>query len=120
MKTIENVKVFVCDFCKKKLFRQHAMLKHEDFCSRNPKNFSACSGCVFMKEEETEVYYSNSNIYGDEETTTVKTKAFYCKKLDKHLYPFKVVAKGLLEKYPETFEGQEQMPVKCEHWNYHE
>ena len=40
--------------------------------------------------------------------------AFHCKKLDKMLYPLKVARLKLDEKYPETFEGQELMPNKCE------
>lgn len=64
--------------------------------------------CSFL--EEFEVGIESSEGY-------VKTsKSFRCKKLDKILYPVKVVRLGLLEKYPETFDGQELMPVDCEHF----
>ena len=113
MKETNNVTVFQCDFCKKKLFRKHAMVKHEDWCTYNPKNFSACSGCAFIKERlETIEIPSGSMEYS---ALTYQTKQFECTLLKKWLYPMKAVRKGIVEKYPETFEGQELMPNKCSH-----
>lgn len=116
METFENITLYKCDFCKKKLQRKHAMIKHEKHCTRNPKNRSACSGCVFMKEGETQVYYPNNS--GEFGETYIRCKTFHCEKFKKDLYPYKVVRKGLLEKYPESFEGMEQMPSICKEWNY--
>ncbi len=119
MKVLENTTLYKCNFCSKYLIRKHAMEAHEFGCYMNPKNQAACSGCVFLKEGNTEVFYEYNDSEGYREIgKTVKT--FSCKKLDKKLYPFKVVKKGLLEKYPESFEGQEQMPNSCNHWNYKE
>jgi hypothetical protein len=117
MEIIENITLYKCGFCKKKMQRKHAMIKHEEHCSKNPKNWSACSGCVFMKEGETEVYYQN-NYSGEMEESSKRCKTFHCEKFNKDLYPYKVVKKGLLGKYPESFEGMEQMPTTCEGWNY--
>jgi len=91
------------------------MVKHEFICSMNPKNHAACSDCVFLIEGQTEVHNENNDGYG---VRGVIQKTFYCEKLNKNMYPFKVVRKGLLEKYPETFEGMEQMPNNCSDWNY--
>lgn len=112
MKIKENVTVYKCEYCKKKLFRKHSMVRHEEFCSYNPKNTCACSGCEHI-EETTNTYYTNycDNLGYQIEKTTI---AFHCKKLDKMLYPLKVARLKLDEKYPETFEGQELMPNKCE------
>lgn len=115
MKVKENVTLYICDYCEKVLRMKPAMVRHETHCTKNPKNVSACAGCVFMQEGTTEIEYQNP-MY--EYNRTCAT--FHCKKLNKNLYPYKVVRKGLLEKYPETFDGMEQMPNKCEHWNYTE
>jgi len=113
----ENVTTYRCDFCKKKMFVEKAMTKHEQWCNKNPKNIRACYGCLHLEEIENEYtqYYMGGYDGGDVYDRQVKTKAFKCTKLDKILYPFKVEQLKLQEKYPETFEGQEPMPIKCEH-----
>lgn len=113
MKIKENVTLYICEHCKRKMQIKNAMINHEEHCSRNPKNISACSGCIFLKEETADIYYQNFD--GESHQTVM---AFKCEKLEKRLYPYKVVRKGLLEKYPESFEGQELMPNKCEHYNF--
>lgn len=117
MNVKENVTIYVCDFCKNKSFRKHSMIKHEEFCASNPKNFKACSGCTHLKEIEI-LYYvprydNNGDVYDEEK----KTKGFECTKLDKILYPLKVEKLKLNEKYPETFEEQEPMPKECKYSN---
>ena len=115
MKVQENVTVYKCDFCKKKLLRKHAMIKHEEHCGHNPKNHSACQGCIFLKQK-SETFEGYGHDYGNE----YYVKTFFCEKLNKGVYPHKVVKKGLLQKYPETFVDQIKMPTKCEHWRYTE
>lgn len=105
--------VYTCDFCKKKLLVKHAMQRHEDLCNNNPKNFAACSGCIYIKEVPKE--YSAPNNYDHDSDGVINTKGFRCTKLDKGLYPFLCVRKNMLKKYPEQFEGEEQMPAECEH-----
>lgn len=109
----ERVKtVYNCDFCNKLYLVKTACEKHELHCGSNPVNFSACSGCIHLKEKAGTVYYSDHN----GEDRPVSVNQFECAKLGKMLYPHKVVKKGLLEKYPETFIDQEKMPVTCEHF----
>lgn len=115
MKVKNNITLYICEHCNKNMQIKNAMIKHEFNCPSNPKNMSACSGCIHMLEGETEVYYYNAY---DGSEYPKKCKTFHCKKLNKDLYPFKVVRKGLLEKYPESFEGMEQMPNQCEHMTY--
>jgi hypothetical protein len=111
MKTKENVTVYSCDFCVKKLFRKHAMIKHEKFCESNPINKNACSDCRFLKEDRVEV-----GTNGDQE---VYRKGFLCAKKNINIYPIKVEKLGLPERYPDTFEDQEPMPKDCDfHENY--
>src|SRR6185503_10160146 len=56
MKTIENVTIYKCDFCKKELKRKHAMVNHESKCFHNPANFSPCFGCEHLVKKETSIY----------------------------------------------------------------
>ena len=112
MKVQENITLYSCDFCKKRMVRKHAMIKHEPSCYSNPENKPACSDCKFLEEIKVEYYYD----FGMGKSRA-EVKGFKCNKLEQIMYPFKVVKKGLLEKYPETFEGQIQMPKECEHFN---
>jgi hypothetical protein len=111
----ENVTVYQCEHCKKKMFRKHAMERHIDFCTYNPKNFTACSGCAHL--DEIKIEYSVDHYFYVE--VQRKSNGFRCKKLDKTLYPLKAKRLGLPEKYPETFEDQELMPRECEFAEYH-
>ena len=89
------------------------MVKHELYCNANPINFRACSGCVHLEEREID-YCINSYMNGDHYQEIKTTKTFYCNKLIKLLYPFKVEKMGLVNKYPKTFDGQDPMPNECE------
>lgn len=112
----ESIKtVFQCDFCDKRLFIKIAMVKHEAACSRNPINRDACGGCAYCKE--VEVKYEIDTWDGGDVRTA---KGFHCNKLNIDLYPHKVIAKGILAKYPETFEDKQVMPNECEHWDWME
>ncbi|HEY5588563.1 MAG TPA: hypothetical protein VIK86_06375 [Candidatus Paceibacterota bacterium] len=110
MKTIENVTIYKCDFCKKELKRKHAMIKHEDLCNNNPKNFKACNGCVHCELVETSWFTDETDYMTPRE---VKSNKLHCKKLDIFMFPFKVEKKGYHLKY-DTFDGQVPMPNKCE------
>lgn len=114
MKIIENITLYKCEFCGKKLFIKQAMQRHEVKCNKNPENIPACFGCKFL-EQTTNESRENHSEYGE---VTQGWKAFRCTKLDKMLYPAKVVHKGILERYPESFEGQEQMPKECEYYSF--
>ncbi len=113
MKTKENITVYICDHCKKRYFKKHACENHEPVCYSNPENKSACSDCQFLKQGTTEVYY---DMFDGEHSR--QCKSFTCEKLNKGVYPFKVVRMGIIDKHPETFEDQIQMPKECEHYKH--
>lgn len=115
MKVKTGQTVYYCDHCKKKHLRKKAMEKHEKWCASNPDNRRACEGCMHLAETTIEVYYGNDP-YGGEKMR--EAKAFKCMKLGKMLYPLKVEERGLVDRYPETFEEQEPMPKECEHMEY--
>ena len=117
MKVKQNVTLYICEHCKKKLFMKHAMVKHEIKCSMNPANFSACAGCNHLEEKPIEYTRFGYNGYVETEDV-IETHTFHCKKLNKDIYPSAVLHKGLPEKYPETFSEQEVMPVECEYYQY--
>ena len=117
MKTIENVTIYKCDFCKKELKRKHAMVNHENKCNCNPINFRACtSGCIYLEREEIDVDYEVGYDYENGETQyeSKKVNAFKCTKFDKIMYPYLIEKSSALEKHPETFEYQEPMPKECD------
>lgn len=121
MKVKENVTVYQCEFCDKKLFIKAAMIKHEKWCNSNPDNFRACVGCIHLEEIKIEYSYSvpilgeNLGVIFDGSTVEKVTNGFKCNKLNKIIYPFKAEKLRLIDKYPETFENQESMPKECEH-----
>lgn len=106
----KDVTVYICDHCKKKLFRKHAMINHELICDKNPINNKACFGCIHLQTEEVE--YSRGCSYdGDIDWATAG--CFKCTKFNKLMYSWSAEKKNLPEKYPETFEDQKRMPNKC-------
>lgn len=118
MKTIENVTIYKCDFCKKELKRKHAMLKHEELCSNNPNNHKACmNGCSHLIQEEIEVWFDNPYYHPDYSNSSEgdykKVTVFKCTKLDKLMYPFSIERRNIVNEYPSTFENQEPMPKEC-------
>lgn len=114
MRVKENVIVYQCEFCKRKMFRKHSMERHEKWCDHNPDNFRKCHWCSHLETISVEYYITVYSPYGDLDETRKETTGFRCKKLDKMLYPFKAEKKGLPDKYPETFDGQEPMPKECD------
>lgn len=108
----ENVSVYCCGFCKKKLFVKGAMERHEKHCTHNPANHKKClEGCTHLGESMVEI--GNSEDYGG---GIRSAKCFYCKAQNKFIYPPVVERKGLNIKYPETFKNQEPMPNECEYF----
>lgn len=107
MKT-ETKEIHSCDFCKKKLFIKGAMVRHEDNCKKNPKNWAACHECKF--KELISKTFESSDYFGSNFFAT----GFKCSKLNKEMHPHKAVRKGLVKKYPETFVNSILMPKECE------
>lgn len=108
MEVRENVTLYICDHCGKRLIRKSAMIKHEDNCSQNPKNIPACYSCKFLEQEEIE-YYTYG--YNDTENSH-KSTCLRCTKKNVLMYPPK--AKRLALEYPEQFEEQTETPKVCE------
>lgn len=76
MKTIENVTLYKCDFCKKEVKRKHAMFNHELKCAGNPLNHRPClNGCIHLIRKEIE-YEIGTDYRG--ETHYRKVEGFYC------------------------------------------
>ena len=107
----ENVTVFHCDHCTKKLFVEHAMVKHEKYCGGNPENKRACSLCDYMKRKPLEYYYDT---YEGEQSDT--TNGFYCEKFCNFIYPPFIEDKVWFTNNPEQFEEQEPFKRECEHY----
>jgi len=104
----DNITLYVCEHCARKMFRKHSMVNHEEKCDKNPKNVKACFGCVHLTTEEVEYeveYYDGSD--------GRKSGCFKCEKLNKIMYSWKAEKLNLPEKYPETFDEQKPMPNTC-------
>jgi len=114
MKVKDNVTVFQCEHCNKKLFRKHAMENHEKWCFHNPDNKKACADCSFLKSEKVAYTRFYFNGYYNETEENKESNGFRCTKKDKLLYPLKAEKKGLPQEYPETFADQEPMPKECD------
>jgi hypothetical protein len=109
----ESIKtVFQCDFCKKTKFTRHAMKVHEARCGGNPDNYTACSDCIYLENIKITISYSEE---GYSRELTREVCGFRCSKLKQKLYPPLVKHKGLLEKWPDTFNDQIAMPSSCSH-----
>lgn len=115
MKTIENVTIYKCDFCKKELKRKHSMILHEKICNSNPENFKACmNGCVHLEMEKVILYFEVGHSEDGVEYSEQNKDVFKCNKMDKLMYPWSIERKDLANKYPSTFDEQSPMPKVCE------
>lgn len=115
MKTRNNITVYQCDFCSKKLFRKQAMEKHEIKCSSNPANIRACFDCEFC--EKVSIMYEPESYSMNSESIFKASFSFKCNKKEVFMYPPKVehgsgIPSYVLHKGEEIL--QEPMPLKCE------
>lgn len=117
MKIKENVTVYSCEHCKKKLFVKHAMETHEKWCIDNPANQPACIMCrnceTYKKEYTYEGEFDGYTIENTHQAT-----AYKCHALSVGVYPMKALKKGLPTKYPETFKGEILMPTDCDKYQF--
>ncbi len=109
MKVKTDITIFQCDYCNKKMFRKHSMVKHEQYCGGNSKNWRACSNCEIMERRPIEYYYDT---YDGEGSGT--SKGFYCNKLETFMYPPFIEGRAVFTKYPEQFENQIPFKKECE------
>ena len=107
----ENVTLYKCDFCGKKLFRKHAMSNHEEVCFNNPKNFKACMDCKFLEKIQIDAPWNQG--HPDYCSNEKQVSTFNCNKLDKMMFPFSIERKKLHIKY-DTYADQEPMPNQCD------
>ena len=107
MKITENITLYHCDYCKKKLFRKGSMTRHEETCLNNPKNHKACFNCIFLEKTEQEVAWGHENPFT--EMGSKKIEMFKCSKLDKLMFPYRIERKKLHERF-DTYANQEPMP----------
>lgn len=115
MHIIENVTIYKCEYCRKESKNKGAMTRHENKCKNNPKNHKACiGGCSYLKYKEVEVCFEERGL--NVANKYVKINIPYCTKLDKLMFPYSIERKNLHKKYS-TFDGQEPMPHKCDHFN---
>lgn len=116
----ENITVYKCEHCTKKLFVKKAMELHEQWCNLNPDNFRICYECNHLErvniEYEKDIQRLGANLGVIFDTETRKASGFKCTKLNLLLYPLKVEKKGLPDLYPETFDEQYPMKKECEHF----
>ena len=115
MQIITNKTIYRCDYCKKVYLIERYCKEHEFNCAKNPKNYMACSGCIFLKEDTITNYYEQ---YDHEYSKT--SLHFHCENLNKDIYPYKCIRLGLVDKFPDSFSDQEVMPNKCEFHKYTE
>lgn len=112
MLTKQNITVYQCEHCKKKLFRKHSMELHEKWCTYNPDNFVKCSGCHHLEV----VPFEWSLDYGAEYTCSdLRTSnSFRCKVKGVEMYPVSALKKNLPTKYPHDFKNKILMPTECD------
>ncbi|MCE7039222.1 hypothetical protein [Dyadobacter sp. CY312] len=116
MKKLINQTRYRCDFCRKEYCTEAATARHEHRCGSNPQNEFACGCCVFLKEVEKEIESEYTDYNG--EPIIRKKRGFFCLSKQQRLYPVSAERKGLVDKYPETFEGEEIMPKECSSWDF--
>ena len=117
MKTTENVTIYGCDFCKKKLLVSHAMQKHEVVCDKNPANSKACfNGCAHLGKKE--IFVPIERGY-ERDADDVKVAVFHCEKYDRLMYPYNIERRKLPERYPDTYDEQNPMPHNCDGFEEH-
>lgn len=119
MKKLINQTRYRCDFCKKEYYKIDACERHEHRCGSNPENFTSCgNGCVFLKEVEKEVETEYMSYDGS--ASTIRKRGFYCLKKQVRMYPVIAERRGLVEKYPDNFEGEIIFPKDCDDYEYFE
>lgn len=121
MKTIENVTLYKCDFCKKELKRKHAMVNHEIKCNGNPENYRPCfNNCKYLERKPITLDIGIDN-YNTGEPEQRTYNGFYCALKKEYLIPPIIEhkdGKNTNAKYGYDEKGeeveQEFMPEKCD------
>lgn len=118
MKTIENITLYKCDFCKKELKRKHAMVNHEIRCNNNPVNNRPCLNCCIHSELKEIQYEAGYDDYNTGESVMKTGTTFFCSlKKQLMLHPkleYRENGKYLKNVYQNDEEvEQDWMPKEC-------
>lgn len=114
MKVKQNVTVYSCDFCKKKMFREHAMKRHEEMCFRNPENKRPCFTCQHFEMKEVDVNWQDPVYYADH---TEKKTLMFCNKFNHCLISPQTSIKGNAISSDDLYDyDNEDMPLNCGEW----
>ena len=136
MKTITDKKVYQCEFCGKLSLGKGGMVVHEMNCKKNPKNWTDCASCEYLKVESRKIkgsegkrckhcqYYDvDYENYGYSECTEEGSNCdgslyitdFICEKTGKKMYYEKKVRMMRKEKREEITKRCDcAMPNECE------
>lgn len=96
-------KIYICDYCGRKITNPGACGVHEKHCC---KNIHPCMGCIHL-EVSLKSYIDG---FSDENRTC---KAFYCKAYDKYMYTYR--NRSLAErKGMEVYDDERGETFQCE------
>lgn len=119
MKTIENVTIYKCDFCKKELKRKYAMANHETQCNSNPINLRPClNNCKHLMRKPVILGIGRED-YSTGEEITKEYNGFFCELKQQYLLHPKAEYRNEFIKSEPTYDkedneiSQESMPKEC-------
>ena len=81
----EVQKAYKCDYCSKVSISKYGMQRHEDACSKNPKNRTYCFGCERATTKNKEYLYETYSPYGEDIVEREAIDAPYCTHFNKYL-----------------------------------
>lgn len=135
MKSITDKTVYKCEFCGRLSLNKGAMTVHEINCNKNPKNWTDCSSCEYLKVEKIRVEgseskrcchcqhryfdwetgYSECTKNGDDCDGSLYITDFICQKTGKKMYYEKKVRMMKKAKREEIIKRCDcAMPSECE------
>ncbi|TGE04782.1 hypothetical protein EU556_21615 [Hymenobacter fodinae] len=104
MKILLNRTVYQCEHCTAKRLTKQSMVRHEQFCKRNPKNRHACFDCQHLvRATEEAAVDEHGNL------VTAKRTVFTCAALGKDLYSYVAERKNMLAYVGDA----ERVPLQC-------
>jgi hypothetical protein len=103
----ETREIYKCGFCRKLYQIKKWAEIHEKGCTKNPKNWRKCFGCVHL--HKTEADYTCDTYFGEE---TVSVSVLHCKAKDVYIHPPKVEAKKNWFDFGDK--ANESMPMECD------
>lgn len=109
--------IYYCEHCKKMYLSKYWCEKHELDCRNNHKNYRHCfEWCKNLTKKELTTFVDTYQ--GEIER---KVEVFFCKKLNKALYPPDVERKKNMFSYLQDKNEEvpnERMPIKCDFYEY--